>query len=214
MKIWAIIPVKPFNRAKSRLAKVLAPHQREALAEKMLRHSLEVVTNVREITGVMVISRDTKVLGLARDFGAHTVQESGVPDLNPALLRASQVVGAQGAEGVLVLPADLPFVATEDIRELIHLGRYLASVVIAPDRNNDGTNAMLVSPPGLIPFSYGPGSFQRHMQLAESAGATVKVYRSERLALDIDTPTDLALYFQLNGEPVPVEPSEGSVPVE
>src|SRR3954467_11239342 len=104
MNIWAIVPVKPFNRAKSRLAQILAPEQREALAEKMFRHSLEVLTSVRQIAGVLVISRDSKVLSIAREYHVHTVQESGTPELNSALLRASQVVRTQGANGVLVLP--------------------------------------------------------------------------------------------------------------
>jgi 2-phospho-L-lactate guanylyltransferase (CobY/MobA/RfbA family) len=66
-------------------------------------------------------------------------------------------------------------------------------VVLSPDRQEDGTNAMLVVPPGLIPFAYGMESFRRHRQLAEEAGATVKIYHTESLALDIDTPEDLIL---------------------
>ena len=199
MNIWAIVPVKPFIRAKSRLAKVLQPHEREALAEKMFRHSLEVLVSVRPVAGVLVISRDTKALHIARDYGVHTVQESGTPELNAALLRASQVVGSQGADGVLVLPADVPMVTTEDIEQILHLGRYNTTVVLAPDAQDEGTNAMLCNPPGYIPFSYGPGSFHRHMILAEEAGATVKIYRSERLSLDIDTPPDLDQFHNLTG---------------
>jgi 2-phospho-L-lactate/phosphoenolpyruvate guanylyltransferase len=191
MNIWAIVPVKPFIRAKSRLAAVLQPQERQALAEKMFRHSIEVLVSVRRVAGVLVISRDTKALAIARDYGVHTVQESGAPELNAALLRASQVVGSQGADGVLVLPADVPMVAAEDIEQILHLGRYNTTVVLAPDGQDDGTNALLCNPPGYIPFSYGPGSFHRHLALAEEAGATVKIYRSERLSLDIDTPPDL-----------------------
>jgi 2-phospho-L-lactate guanylyltransferase len=211
MKIWAIIPVKPFNRAKSRLAKVLSPEQRISLAEKMFRHSLEVMISVQRIGGVLVVSRDSKALNIARSYNVQTVQESGTPELNPALLRASQVVNTLGGEGVLVLPADLPLVNAEDIEQMLHLGRYNATVVLAPDRYDNGTNALLVSPPGLIPFSFGPSSFQRHVMLAEEANATVKVYRSERLALDIDTPDDLTAYEALTSERLPMIDSEGSL---
>ena len=55
---------------------------------------------------------------------------------------------------------------------------------------------LLVRPAGLIPFSFGAGSFHRHQILAEKAGATVHIYRSERITLDIDTPADLAHYRQ------------------
>src|SRR5260221_3767232 len=142
MNIWAIVPLKPFIGAKSRLAKVLTPEERQALAEKMFRHSLGVLTSIKSIAGVMVVSRDTKALGIARDYGAHTVQESGTPELNSALTRASQVVGSQGADGVLVMPADLPFVNAEDVEQILHLGRYYTTVVIAADRAGTRTNAL------------------------------------------------------------------------
>ena len=58
---------------------------------------------------------------------------------------------------------------------------------------------MLTRPPGLIPYAYGAGSFERHMKLAQEVGADVTVYRSERLALDIDTPADLEDYYRLTG---------------
>jgi 2-phospho-L-lactate guanylyltransferase len=200
MNIWAIVPVKPFVRAKSRLATVLTPEQRAALAEKMFRHSVEVLISVRHFAGVLVISRDTKVLGIARDYHVQTVQESGTPDLNPALLRASQVVGSLGATGVLVLPADVPMVTAHDVEAMLHLGRYSTSVVLAPDRHNDGTNALLVNPPGFIPFSFGAGSFGRHTMLAEEMGATIKVYRSSNIELDVDVPDDLRVYQEITGE--------------
>src|SRR5260370_34743648 len=123
MNIWAIVPVKPFNRAKSRLAKVLTAEERQALAEKMFRHSIETLTAVEQISGILVISRDTKVLGIARDYHVQTVQESGTPELNAALYRASQVVGSQGADGGLVMSAHLRLVNAADITHVFDLGR-------------------------------------------------------------------------------------------
>ena len=134
-------------------------------------------------------------------------------ELNAALLRASQVVATQGADGVLVLPADVPMVTAEDIEQILHLGRYNTTVVLAPDANEDGTNALLCNPPGFIPFSYGPGSFLRHKTLAEEAGATVKIYRSDRISLDIDTPPDLDLYRQMDGKAKSVESTANGLPV-
>jgi 2-phospho-L-lactate guanylyltransferase len=202
MTTWAIVPVKPFVRAKSRLASVLTPEQREALAERMFRHGLATLSSVRDIAGVMVISRDTKVLAIAREYGAHTVQESGTPELNAALLRATEVARLRGATSVLVLPADLPLYTAQDVEEVLHLGRFRQTVVLVPDRNEDGTNAMLINPPGFIPYAFGAGSFQRHCELAERHGATLKIHNSERLSIDIDTPNDLAFYEeQLGGVP-------------
>ena len=66
-------------------------------------------------------------------------------------------------------------------------------VVVAPDRRNEGTNALLVCPAGLIEYEYGPGSFQRHCQRAVDAGARLEICELPSLALDMDLPEDLAM---------------------
>ncbi len=197
LKIWAIVPVKPFSHAKSRLATVLTPEQRETLARHLLRQSLQLLVGSNAFAEVLVVSRDSKALKIAHDYHAHTVQETGAPELNAALLRAGQLAYSRGAQGVFVMPADVPLVTMDDIEQILYLGRYNFSVVLVPDQTQDGTNGLLVAPPGLIPFSFGVGSFGRHKALAEAAGATVHVYDSPRMALDIDLPTDLERYKEI-----------------
>lgn len=196
MSLWAIVPVKPLNNAKSRLAAVLSPEQRYQLAGAMFRHVLSVLTTVPQVSGVLVISRDTKALAIGREMGAKTIQESAISDLNPALMRATMIVKSWRVDAVLILPADLPFVHADDIQALIALGKN-RSIVIATDQNGDGTNALLTRPPGLIQFDYGPGSYQRHIASAEDAGIEVLTYHSDRLASDIDVPDDLALFQRM-----------------
>lgn len=194
MSVWAIIPVKPLNRAKSRLASVLTQEQRSNFAEAMLRHVLSTVSNTPAITGTLVISRDPRALSIARDYGAKTVQESTPSDLNPALKRATEIVRLWGGDAVMILPADLPFVNHDDIGAMAQMGMEENTVVIASDQEHDGTNAMLVRPVGLISYHYGIGSFALHEQEAITAGASVKYFNSETLTLDIDVPEDLELY--------------------
>ena len=196
MSLWAIIPVKPLNRAKSRLANVLTPEQRSDFAETMLRHVLKVVSEAPQVTGTLVISRDPRALSIARDYGAKTVQESTPSDLNPALERATEIVRLWNGRAVLILPADLPFLTHEDIATMAHMGMYEPTVVIASDKEHDGTNAMLIRPVGLINYHYGIGSFVLHEQEALQVGATVKYFNSETLTLDIDVPADLEHYNQ------------------
>ena len=199
MSVWVIIPVKPLTKAKSRLASVLTPQQRQQLAEALMRHTISVVKPISAVAGTLVISRDTKALSIARELGAHTVQESGAPELNHALTRATQVVIGMRGEAVLILPADLPLITREDITEMIALGARDNTLVIATDRHQDGTNAMFVRPAGLIEYAYGEGSYQRHVRSAREAGAVVHLYESERLRLDIDMPEDLDSYARIAG---------------
>lgn len=197
MTVWAVIPVKPLRLAKSRLRDVLTPEERQMFAEAMLRHVLDVVRSVPQITGTLVISRDNHALALAREHGAKTVQESGSPELNVALMRATSIIGSWGSDAVLVLPADLPLIDASDISGILEMGQEPRSVVISTDRNKDGTNALLMRPPGLIDFAYGDGSFQRHAVMARDAGAVVNIYESDRMWQDIDLPEDIENYYRM-----------------
>lgn len=199
MSIWAIVPVKPLRRAKTRLANVLTPEQRYQLASMMLRQVLSVLQNAPQVAGTLVISRDTEALAIAREMGARTIQESSASDLNPALTRATEIIRVWGAGAVLIVPADLPFVNEADIASIAAMGRDEPCIVISTDVVRSGTNALLVRPPGLITYAYGEESYQYHSEAARRAGAAVHVYESERLMLDIDVPEDLVSYNLLVG---------------
>ncbi len=194
MSIWAIVPVKPFLRSKSRLAGVLTPEERAGLSREFLGHALDVLAQVASIETILVVSRDPAALALAHSRHAHTVTESGAPDLNAALQRATQVAGASRAQGVLILPTDLPFLSAADVEQLLADGVDGPRVAIAPDRRDEGTNALFVAPPGLLAYAFGEHSFARHLALAQAAGARVRVCRLPGIGLDVDGPEDLSLY--------------------
>lgn len=194
MPIWAIVPVKPFREAKSRLAPILSPEDRASLSRSFLGHTLETLRQMPDVTQALVISRDTGVLQYARKLGARTVTESGAPELNAALERATEIAVAAGADGVLVLPTDLPMAGPADLQLMIASLNGRPGVVIAPDRHGTGTNALLVRPPGAIPYAFGVGSFARHVALAAERGLTVEEKRSPALGLDVDLPEDLSLF--------------------
>ena len=191
MTIWAIVPVKPLRRGKSRLAGMLSEEQRTRLNRYLLEHTLTTLNEVEEIEHTLVVSRDPAALALTREMGGRTVLEDGAPQFNTALKRATIVAQSQGAHAVLILPADLPLVDPPSIRRLLSRGRKAPSVVIAPDLRQDGTNGLLVNPAGLIEYGYGPGSFQRHSQKAQEAGAKLEVFHSKKIGLDLDLPEDL-----------------------
>jgi 2-phospho-L-lactate guanylyltransferase len=197
MSVWVAIPVKPLRLAKSRLAEALTPDERYAFAEAMLRHVLSVVQSAPQVTGTVVISRDNLALSLAREYGAKTIQESGTPELNAALMRATTVIASWRSDAVLVLPADLPLIAQEDVNQIIEKGQQPNTIVIATDYHQNGTNALFIRPPGLIDYAYGEGSYRRHIDMAQTVGADVKHYESERLLQDIDLPEDIENYRRM-----------------
>jgi 2-phospho-L-lactate guanylyltransferase len=205
MTLWAIVPVKPLRRGKSRLAGVLSQEERTDLNRRLLANTLETLNEIPEIEHVLVVSRDQSALALAREHGARTVQEDGTPKLNVALTRATIVAKNYATRGILIVPADLPFITPEDVRAMLVRAVNPPVVVVAPDRHHKGTNALLVCPAGLIDYHYGPNSFQKHCKLAEDAGARLEICDLPSLALDMDLPEDLNLISEeLDvGEPAP-----------
>jgi len=191
MTLWAIVPVKPLRRGKSRLASVLTQDERADLNQRLLVHTVDTLRSLSEIEQVLVVSRDPAALALARSHGARTVQENGSPQLNVALARATILAKNYITRGVLIVPADLPLITPEDVRAMLDRAKYPPVVVVAPDRHRQGTNALLVCPVGLIDYEFGPGSFQRHCDLASKAGARLEVCELPSLALDVDFPEDL-----------------------
>ena len=193
MTLWAIVPVKPLRRGKSRLSGVLSEDERTALNHCLLANTLDVLASVSQIEHTLVVSRDPQALALARAHGARTVQEQGLPHLNIAIARATVVAINHAVRGVLILPADLPLLTGTDVQALVERATEPPVVVISPDRHGHGTNALLVSPTGRIHFSFGAGSFERHCGLARKAGARLEICDRPNLALDVDLPQDLEL---------------------
>ena len=197
MTIWAIVPVKPLRRGKSRLAGTLSEDERADLNQSLLEHTLKTLTDIKELEQVLVVSRDPHALTIARQYGARTVLEDGQPQLNTALTRATVIAKVYATRGVLILPADLPLITREDVLILMEKAVNPPVIVIAPDRHEKGTNALLLSPSGLIEYDFGENSFERHCERARQAGARLEIVKLPSLGLDLDLPEDLDMIRNL-----------------
>lgn len=215
--IWAIIPVKAGHESKGRLAHLLSAEERAELIHGFLRRTLALLNQVPAVERTLVVSHDPAVLALAGHYGASTLFEEGVPGLNTAVTQAVGVARAGQATAALILPADLPFIQIEDVAMMLTAGGAVnghehnggcgrpGRMVICPDSDNQGTNALLVSLPADFVFQYGPGSFQRHCQEALRLGFSRQVVRSPGLTFDLDTEADWRIYratVKLPGYPI------------
>jgi len=191
--MFVIIPVKPFAQSKSRLSPLLSPAGRIELSQRLLQRTISLARQVGE---VVVISRGVAVRQLAKRAGAWALVESG-DNLNQALHQAATWVMMHGGQSILVLPTDLPRLQLHDLKGMVEAGQSSPAVLIAPCHRLDGTNALLLRPPDLIRFAFGPGSFASHQQAVRSVGLEPLIYRSPTLAFDLDLPED---FQELNGE--------------
>ncbi len=206
-KHWAVVPVKSFVNAKSRLAPVLSERERRLLARRLVRHTLEAVAGAG-FDRVLVVSRDEDAIGLAQAMGLYGLRERA-RTLNQALRFAAAYAVSQAATSLLVVAADLPLITTADVEAMKAPPGY-RGIVIAPDRGGTGTNSLFLSPPTAIRFAYGEDSFARHQAYAAAEGIEVRIVERPGLAFDLDTPDDLAdlprLSREAGVEPIITEP--------
>jgi len=191
----AIVPVKRFARAKTRLAQVLSPEARRLLASAMLLDVIAALRGSRGLARVWVVSLDREILAGAARLGAVPLEEKFDMGLNRALRFATRTATEAGAGRVLIVPSDVPLVTAADIDALVAAGRARGprSIIAVPSRDGAGTNALLRTPPGVIPPRFGADSLHRHAREAARRGVPFALRRPPRMMLDVDTPAELVL---------------------
>ena len=191
---WVVIPAKSLVEGKTRLAPVLTREERAELNREFLTHTLKVVAALESLVGTVVVSLDQAALELAREYAAAALDEGEPRGLNPALARAAAWATRQGATHVMTVSTDLPWLTSDDLQFVLDtaLRHEQPNVTVAPDDALQGTNVMVVAPPGTIDYHYGIGSFRKHQAGALVAGASFEKVCRPGLLFDIDSPDDLA----------------------
>jgi 2-phospho-L-lactate/phosphoenolpyruvate guanylyltransferase len=191
VRATAIIPVKRFTAAKQRLDAALEPQARESLAAAMLGDVLAAVERSSSLERVIVVSDEPGVRGVARAPGVELLGDPSDADHSRAAARGVEEALGHDADAVVLLPGDCPLLDPDELDAA--LSRVAPKRVgIVPDRHGTGTNALLLAPPDAIEPAFGEDSRARHERLARAAGEKVAIERLDSLALDVDTPDDLA----------------------
>jgi 2-phospho-L-lactate guanylyltransferase len=203
MRTAAILPVKRFSEAKQRLGQSVADPLRRDLARAMAGDVLSALRDCAALERTIVVTREEPVAAAARYLGAIVVPDTAEAGQSAAVALGIERALAEGFAQVLCIPGDCPALDPGEVATLLEAPPTgAAEVVIVPDRHGTGTNGLLLTPPGAIPPSFGPGSCKRHRRLSREAGVTCRVERVPSLLLDIDTGEDLAaLRERLTGEP-------------
>lgn len=188
---WLLIPVKSLRCGKRRLEAVLNAAERLRLNEFFLRRMLAVAGAFPGLERTVVVSDADDSLSLAASLGAQTIRTPRT-ELNAALTDGRDELYRRGAERIVMLPVDLPLVKSCDIGELAVLSEQ-NRVVISPDRDGDGTNALALHADAPLSFSFGIGSYRAHQAEARRCGVVPLLHKNARIAHDVDLPADLNL---------------------
>jgi 2-phospho-L-lactate guanylyltransferase len=192
MSRWALIPIKGFDRGKSRLSKVLAPFERAQLARDLFEHVVRVLRASPAIDEIAVVSDSVEACEHAERLGVVPLSDAddsqGLADVVDGALRDLE---RRGATSVMICMSDLPDLTVHDIASV---ARQLdeSDVVLVPDLLQQGTNVIALKPARCLPSCLGhEDSLHRHHARARELGLTVSVQLSSGMAFDVDRPRDL-----------------------
>jgi 2-phospho-L-lactate guanylyltransferase len=191
--IWAVVPVKELGGAKQRLIPALAPAERLELAQLMLSEVLEALAATRGLAGVLLVTLDPFATEFAALHGFR-VTTQGARDGHTGAVNGGRALLAAEA-GILTMPGDIPAVTPAEIEALLAAHRAAPSFTIAPAHDEQGSNAVLLSPPEAVPLRFGENSYFPHLAAARAAGIEPTILPLPGIAMDIDNPADLALFM-------------------
>ena len=196
--IWAVVPIKPFAGAKLRLAGALTAPQRMRLARLMATDVLNVLAaSKRVLAGVLVVTADAQAAALAQPRGAEVLLEPTPAGINQALALGTGFL-ADHADGIIVIPTDLPHISAAALGRLVQLLATPCSIGLVPANDDGGTNVLALRPTRAITPQFGPNSFERHCKAAHAAGILPSILFSPELGRDIDRPEHLATFLSLH----------------
>jgi 2-phospho-L-lactate guanylyltransferase len=196
----ALIPMKRFADAKSRLAGQLTPSQRSACAREMFLRVLAAAQGCGQIAETWVLTNGDDVAAEASALGAQVLRDAQVlarrpardaPALGNLIDAAIDVLTLRPARAVLVLMGDLPELQSDDLSPLV-AALTDHDMALISDARGPCTNALAARLPIRFPTAFGhPQSYGQHLSRARGSGLSVCELRNPHVALDIDTFADL-----------------------
>ena len=185
--VWAIVPFKGVSSAKSRLAFELSDADRRYLALAMLNDVLDTLCRCQTLAGVLLVSRSSEALEIARVHGVKHYHDSA-RNLSGAITEASEyLTRSVKADGTFFIPSDVPLITEQDVNTVLEQH---TDITIIPDEIRAGTNGLLCSPPNRFPYRFDGRSFVPHLDAARASGIEPKVLYLPNFALDVDTAKD------------------------
>ena len=203
MKIAAIIPVKTFLNAKTRLE--LPSEKVEALCKIMLEEILQVLSISPKIEKIILVTKEKKAIEIGEKFNTITIIDEKEESVNQAVSLADEYLLKNNFDASIVFPQDIPYIKTQDIDFMLKYQMHPNFAIIIPSRKFDGTNALARMPIDLMKTHYDDDSYRKHMITAKENTLNIAMVFVKRIMLDIDDQEDLKILLEQNEKPELVE---------
>ena len=198
MKTVAIIPVKSFSKAKTRLS--ISSEKTVDICKIMLNEVLQTISSTNKIDNTIIVSRDESAFDIGKKFNVIQVFDESESGVNNAISLADDYISDSEFDTSVILPQDIPFFNTSDLDNLFSFFQK-NSVIIVPSRHFNGTNALLRNPAKIMTTRYDEGTYKSHLDQAKSSKIDLSLLLIRRLMLDIDAKVDIEFAMKQNEKP-------------
>jgi 2-phospho-L-lactate guanylyltransferase len=189
LQIAAIIPVKKFSKAKTRLG--LTQEKTESLCKVMLDEVLSTISQSQRISQIVLVSNDEAVFDIGKRHRVVPIFEENDVGVNAAVSLAEKYLNKNGFETSVVFPQDIPLMKTEDVDMLLGFQKNTKSLLVVPSRKFDGTNALVRTPANVMETHYDEDSYKIHLSTGKSRGITTSFVLIQRIMFDVDDRSDI-----------------------
>ncbi len=199
MKIAAIVPVKTFSLAKTRLG--LSSQQKEDLCKIMLEEILHILSISPQIEKIVIVTKEEKAIELGKKYNAIIIPDKEEKSVNNAVALADKYLLENKFDASIVFPQDIPFIKTQDIDFMLNYKVPPNFAIVVPSRRFDGTNALVRMPIDLMATHYDEDSYKIHMNTAKEYTRNVALVFVKRIMWDVDNIDDLKFLLEQNEKP-------------
>ena len=199
MKIAAIIPVKTFSKAKTRIE--LSSQQKEDLCKIMLEEILHILSISPQIEKIVMVTKEEKALEMGKKFNAVSIIDNEEKNVNSAVALADKYLLENDFDASIVFPQDIPYIKTQDIDFILNYKIPPNFAIVVPSRRFDGTNALVRMPVDLMATHYDEDSYKIHMNTAKEHTLNVAMVFVKRIMWDVDNADDLKFLLEQKEKP-------------
>ena len=198
MKTSVIIPVKTFQKSKTRLQ--LSEDKTSELCRLLLEEVIKTSLESKLIDKIIVVTSEKQISDIIEKYDCKKIPDNEEKSVNDAVGLAEEYLLENEFTHSIVLPLDVPFFYSEDLKNLLKFTTE-RSVVIVPSIHFDGTNALVRTPINSMMPRYDEGSYSFQIESAKNFDVRISVGLIFRLMLDIDNREDLEFVLKQNIKP-------------
>ena len=117
MKTSVIIPVKTFQKSKTRLH--LSEEKTNSLCRLLLEEVIRTIYDSKLIDKTIVVTNEQQVSDIIKKYDCEKIQDEHETSVNDAVKLAEQYLTDNQFTHSIVLPLDVPFFDSEDLEKLL-----------------------------------------------------------------------------------------------